>query len=217
MTTTPRTTGLELGHERSRPGELPLDTLLPGDIGLVYDHKPSATHELIHARNRHIAGATEWANLTHAFVVTDAGGAIIEALSEGMTVNHVSKYKDQDFWIIHVPASREQRALAQERALNLKGLKYDFLAFVTEAMLCFQIPLSIRWCGQNRVFICSAATCYIALAYTVDFPRALDVITPCEIGMKYQLPIAETPAPLTFWSRLLDGVVTVGRLIGRMF
>jgi hypothetical protein len=201
-------------HTRCRPGDLP-QKILPGDIGLVYDHKPSATHELIHARNRQIAGGTEWANLTHSFCVVDEDGSIVEALSEGMMLNNVSKYKDADFWIIHVNATPEQRQLAVRRVKRQLGLKYDFLAFVSEGMLCFGWPISIR--STNLVYICSGLACFMALAYEVSFPRPFDLMTPCEIGMYFNLPIHEAPAPMTFTGRVLDRVVTVGKLIGGLF
>jgi hypothetical protein len=201
-------------HSRSLPGQLPL-TFQPGDIGLVYDHKPSITHELIHARNRQIAGATEWANLTHSFCIVDDKGSIVEALSEGMMLNHISKYKNADFWIIHVEATPEQRQLGASRVMRQLGLKYDFLAFVSEGMLCFGWPISIR--TINRVFICSALVCFMALAYVVSFPRPFDLMTPCEIGMYFKLPIQEAPAPMTFTGRVLDRTVTVGKLIAHIF
>lgn len=200
-------------HTRSRPGSIPTG-LKPGDIGLVYDHKPTMTHELIHARNRQIAGATEWANLTHSFTVVAESGAIVESLSQGQMLNHISKYRDADMWIIHVQATPEQRQLAAVRALRQVGFGYDFLAFVSEGALCFGWPVSIRFTKQ--AFICSAEVCFNALAYEVSFPRPFDLMTPCEIGMYFKVPIDEAPAPLTFIGRILDRVVTVGRLIGRL-
>jgi hypothetical protein len=213
-----------LGFTRSKPGHLPplraaagVPTLAPGDIGVVYDHKPSLVHELIHARNRRIAGATEWSNLTHLFCVTSAEGDIIEELGGGPEIHNVSKYRGQDFWIIHVDATPAQRALCVKRWLAQLGTKYDRMAYVSEGMLCFGWPISLRSISDRNVFDCSALGCYGLLASVVDFHRPFDVMTPADVAMDYRLPLDSPPLPLTRTGRMLDLVVVAGRLIGRAF
>lgn len=209
-------------YYRYRSGELPtsslqskyIDRMNPGDIGFVYNHAPTLVHEAIWARQRAEAGKnSEWANLTHTFCMLDDNGTIIEALSEGMIIGNVSKYKDMDFWIVNVDADDEQRALAVARWRKQEGVKYSKITFVSEALLSFGFPLRIGWGYQ---FICSGLTGFGMLAWVVSFPKMFEEQTPFDLAQFLQLPINSPIHPLSFTGRLMNRIVLVGRLFRRL-
>jgi hypothetical protein len=210
-------------YSRYKPGEQPEQltraaapsTMKPGDVGFVYDHKPSLVHEAIWARQRAEAGKdSEWANLTHMFCCLDDKGTIIEALSEGQMVNDISKYKGMDYWIVHVDANDEQRALSVARWEKQKGLKYSKITFVSETLLCWGIPLRLGWGNQ---FICSALAGFGMLTWVVSFPQPFEEQTPFDVARFLELPINSPIRPLSFIGRFMNRIVFVGRIFTSPF
>lgn len=192
-------------------GQLP-DAYQPGDMGVVSDPKaPDALSQLIQARERAVYGRTGWANLIHSFGILDKSGAIAEAQQQGVQRNHISDYKDQDFFIIRVVATTAQRNLCVRRWESCVGMEYDVLGFVglgLQTLVGWHVLIT-----DSHGLICSALCCYGALAYVEKFSFPYQAMTPADLAHDFAFPIEEDPVPLGFFSRLLDGLVSVAKAI----
>lgn len=206
---------------RHPPGQLPA-TFTPGDFGLVRDWKEDALGELIQAGERADLGPEAkdpeklaYANLTHSFGIVDTKGGIVEANAGGIERQHITKYLNADFYIVHVDATPEQRALCVARWEANVGVGYDKLDFVGLALSdTLGWPISIH--SSKKMFICSGYVSYGLLAHVVDFLKPIETMKPADLAIKFNLVVTEAPVALGFFARFLDGFRTAGRLFGRM-
>jgi hypothetical protein len=138
-------------------------------------------------------------------------GDIFEGNQPGIQREHIQKYLNADLYLIHVNASDEQRALAVARWEAQVGTKYDVLDFVglgLQTLLGWGVSIH-----SFKRFICSGLVCYGALAYEVDFALPLEAMTPADIASHFGLVMDEPPSPPNLFSRFLDGLVTIGKVL----
>lgn len=191
-------------------GEMPA-VYTPGDIFVVRDWVEDKIGALIQARERAVYGKTAWANLTHSGCIVSASGQIVEANRPGIERKSIEKYRQADLYVIHVNASLEQRALCVKRWEAQVGTRYDILDFVglgLQTLLGWNVSIH-----SFKRFICSGLCCYGALAYVVDFAIPAEAMTPADIAHHFGLAMGEPPSRPSFFSRFLDRLVTVAKVL----
>jgi len=110
----------------------------------------------------------EWrayAYWNHAGVFVDDQGMVVEALNSGVVQRNISAYKPEEYTIVYMAMSDDDRQQVRECALDHVGSRYGWLSIVNIFFRLFGGKLSYSIQGSK---ICSAlvATCLQAAGYT---------------------------------------------------
>lgn len=140
--------------ERYGPGE-DARSFEPGDFILSHRHHLMA-NLISHAEKRRFRGLdAPYAHWSHAAVVVERDGALVEAESMGVVRSPISKYHDDEYHLIRLgqqlPPDRRARTVAYAQAQVGQAFGYLDLAGATLHLL-FGWPL--RWMRRNHQ-ICS--------------------------------------------------------------
>ncbi len=138
--------------ERYGPGS-DASAWVPGDF--ILSHRHHLLARLISlAERRRFHGADEpYAHWSHAALVVDERGALVEAESRGVTLSPASKYHDDEYHLVRLgpefgPAGRTEAAAYAESQV---GQAFGYLELVGAALhLLFGWPL--RWMrGDHQI------------------------------------------------------------------
>lgn len=195
------------------PGVLPDPPYTPGDFFLVSDPTaPDALSELIQAGERAEVGKDHpLANLIHSGGILTPAGDIMEAEAAGIQRNHIEKYRDKDIYLVHVTATKQQRALCVAKWETLIGMEYDVIGFVglaLQRLTGWQLLIN-----DAHGLICSAAVSFGLLAFVVAFDKPYQQMTPAGLALHFNFPVPEPPVPLGTFARFLDGLRAICRAI----
>ena len=117
-----------LGRCRFPPGE-GIDWSRPGDFILVrgtsWRSKVTSAYQWGRARRTEERQCARW---NHAALVVGNNGAIVEAGTAGVVLQHLDKYRDEDYYYLPVGATPAQRLRAVRFAVSRIGAPYDALA-----------------------------------------------------------------------------------------
>ena len=114
-------------HDHFPPGE-GVDWARPGDFILVsgtsWRSWVISSYERLRARGREERQCARW---SHAALVTGTDGAIVEAGTAGVVLQHLEKYCEEDYHYVPIRASPDQRRRAVRFAMSCVGSRYGNL------------------------------------------------------------------------------------------
>lgn len=123
------------GCERFPPGKS-VGRPHPGDFILVSGSSWRAwvisAYELLRARTRTARQSARW---NHAALIVGTNGAIVEAGSAGVVLQHLEKYRDVDYHYVTVDATPEERRQAIHFARSRVGSRYSLRA-LADLVVC---------------------------------------------------------------------------------
>src|ERR1700728_1390027 len=140
-------------------GPIPVEgmTFQPGDVGLAHG-SGLVDWAIRFAETRRYGKKSQEARWNHAFMITDAGGGLIEAAGRGMQRDTMEKeYAHGDFIVLRpsYPSGGADRAVATMTTLFNDKEKYGYLEIASEA-LAFLTQTKLRF-GSAGQQICSGA------------------------------------------------------------
>lgn len=106
-----------------------IDWSRPGDFillrGRSWRSKVTSAYQWGRARRAEERQCAHW---NHAALVAGTNGSIVEAGTTGVVLQHLDKYRDEDYHYVAVDSTPEQRTRAVLYAVSRTGLPYDNLA-----------------------------------------------------------------------------------------
>ena len=180
--------------DRAGPGET-ASGLRPGDFVLV-----AGTHfnsrVIRWGQKLRIHGADrKYVRWTHAALIVDADGALIEAVGKGVRRWHLDRYRDAEYVVVHVETSEENRdevvrfaewALATRSEYSRLSTVSIGLSMLTGSRLTFFID------GQ---FVCSGLVA-AALERTGNiFDRNSANIAPADLAKYFRVDVPQRGLP----------------------
>lgn len=125
----------------------------PGDFVLVHPHHPTARLIQFGQSVRYHGAHRPYAYWTHAALLTDRQGSIVEALVSGVQKTDLSKYDHVDYAYVRTEMSDADRDEAAGYALAMVGHEYGF---ASDLSLLLALPFGGRFSfGANDELICS--------------------------------------------------------------
>jgi uncharacterized protein YycO len=167
---------------RCMPGQK-IDTMeiRPGDFILV--KKDSFYHRLVEFGQR-LRFPRIYAVWTHAALVVDGWGSLIEAEGNGVISNTISEYTEKDYVYVRIKATAEDRAEVVNYAKSCLGNKYGWGSIVCIG-LCLLTGLKIS-VGFHKTMICSGLVAAALARTETIFPIDDRSITPAALAQWYQ-------------------------------
>lgn len=156
--------------------------LNPGDFILV--KKDSFFHRLIKF-GQSLRFKSQYASWTHAALVLDREGNLIEADSDGIKYTSLSDYKPSEYVYIHITATEEDRAEMVTFAKSCLSMPYDWLDVVSIG-LCLLTGLRIS-VGFSAMNICSGFVAKALERTSVIFDIDDKSITPAMLAKWFQV------------------------------
>jgi hypothetical protein len=210
-----RPAGIEVSHYP--PGEAP-ERFVPGDFSLhratTNKGRGGATTRLgmlIQAGERSRFGYSDFARWTHSTLIVSESGQVVEAISSGVALDDIEKYRGSDYMIVHVNASPEQRRLACGFARSRVPDEYGVLNFVGLAVQAlFGWTVSIHMDGQ---FICSGLVARATEKYIDAYPRSPENMMPGDLAYFWDASSGEPLPALGPIGRLLNLLVAAADLV----
>jgi uncharacterized protein YycO len=138
--------------ERYGPGEVPASTI-PGDYILTHNRKPYGYLIRFGQRLRFRGARRPYAHWSHAALISDAHGGIIEALAAGVVRNTLEEYRHVEFHYVSsamLPDDREQAVRFAESCLgdHYAWASIVALAFVLLTGVRFGIDIAGKFCSE---------------------------------------------------------------------
>jgi hypothetical protein len=140
-------------------------TAQAGDVGLSTGR--GLVERLIQfAESRRYGSNSVEARWSHAFMVVDGGGNIVEAQAHGMVHNHLDDYRGTDHLVLRPPYDADGGLLASRAITSMVGEPYGYLEILCLASaFLFQTKLRFGVDGQR---ICSGAVAVALMTGGVD-------------------------------------------------
>jgi hypothetical protein len=182
------------GVERFAAGDEP-SIFVPGDFILTRNQSVVAKVIRFGQRLRIHGADRTYCWTSHAAMIVSEQGDLIEALSPGSMRTHISKYRSDEYVVVHTGASEHDRAQAVAFAEHTAGLRaqarqrYGFLTILSIALMMLT--------GGKFVFavdgqtICSGLVARCQERCGVIFSRTPTHVYPADLAKYYGIP---TPA-----------------------
>lgn len=137
---------------------------------------------------------------THAALIVDADGTLIEAVGAGVRRWHIDRYVDDEYVVVHLETSEENRDEAvgfAEWALRSRA-RYSRLSTVSTALsMLTGSKLTFFIDGQ---FVCSGLVAGALERTGVIFDRGAASIAPADLAKYFR---AATPTHIAAWAGAL--------------
>lgn len=126
---------------------------------------------------------SKYAKYTHAALIINQEGDLIEALAEGIVKSNISKYSPIEYIHVAIQASDEDRTEMLRFANSCLGEKYGWMTIASIAFsLLSGLKLSFGFDGQE---ICSGLVARALERTTAIFPRDASHIMPADLAKYY--------------------------------
>ena len=175
-----------LSCKRFPPGE-GIDWSRPGDLILVrgtsWRSKVTSAYQWGRARGSEERHCAYW---NHAALVVGTNGAIVEAGTTGVVVQHLGKYRDEDYRYVAVSATPEQRRRAVLYALSRTGSPYDNFALagiVLSALTRGRLRLR-----ESQLDLCGGLVARALACAGEHFEVRPSAMTPADLAGHYRNP-----------------------------
>jgi len=175
--------------ERFAPGAA-AETFEPGDFILTHHHH--AVSRLIRLAQKIRGRERRYSYWSHAALIIDREGNLVEAESKGVVVSPLSKYEQVEYHVVHLGDSADQRDREQAVAfaLSLVGKPFGYLDL-------FSVGLSLLTGAKINVAYESHLTCSALVARALERTSAIfddepGHMLPADLARHYG---AERPTP----------------------
>lgn len=127
----------------------------------------------------------KYAHWNHAAIIMNEKGDLIEALTTGIALSNLSKYKDEEYIVVHIVADSEDRIEAINFALACLRLEYGWSIIISIA-LSFLTGLKFSF-GFDGQFICSGLVARALERTSAIFDKEPSHITPADLAKYYKV------------------------------
>lgn len=176
--------GPSAGPKRFAPGERVANPL-PGDF--ILTHANAWTSWLIRVGEalRYHGRRSKYAYWSHAALIVDENGELIEAIGSGVQQRNISAYNETEYYVVRIEASAEDRAHAVMFARHCLNSSYNYVGLISVALsLLTGTKFAFGVSGQ---LICSSLVAR-ALERTGEiFEDDPWHITPAALAMHYNV------------------------------
>ena len=162
------------------PAGITVDNLLPGDV--ILTHGSTWQAKLIQF-GQALRFGKRASSFNHAALVVSDQGELIEAESRGVETGLAIQYKDEEFVLIRVPMSDEDRQQMIDYATSALGKRYGFATILSLA-LSLITGLKFNF-GVDGQLICSSLVAHALFKGWEKFDRSLDNITPADLAQHF--------------------------------
>ena len=179
-------------HVRAAPGlEAPAAAFQPGDFVLVKSKTIQSKLIRFGQWIRFRGDDRRYIGWSHAALIVDAEGSLVEAVGTGVRRSHLSHYQDTEYAVVGIDAlvERPDRAEVVAFAEWCVGERYGYLtivsiaiAMLTGSKLIFGID------GQN---VCSGLVARSLERTRAIFQRASSHIAPADLAKMFDVPSRE--------------------------
>jgi hypothetical protein len=179
--------------DRYAPGEQPAQ-FTPGDFLLT--HAKSWTSSLIRFGEaiRYWGARRKFAHWSHAALIADASGNIIEALGNGVQLRNISVYRDTEYHLVHLtevlpsaPSETEQAERANAVAFAQHCLQ-DHYGFLTLLSLAVTLLTGSRFFfGVDGQMICSGLVARALERMGAIFPYDSWHMMPADLAEQFNV------------------------------
>lgn len=130
-------------------------------------------------QKRRYPGHPEWTHWTHAALIINEQGDLLQALGNGIVGGNVADYPDHKVYdISQVAPTDEDRARVVRFALSQKGIPYDWIDIASILIsLTLHIKLSFEVEGH---YICSGFVARCLERTLAIFPRTAEHMMPAD-------------------------------------
>ena len=173
-----------LGYECYPPGEEP-KSFKKGDF--ILTHGSAWTSKLIRfgQKLRFHGVDAKYTRWNHCALIINANGEIAEALGAGIKKTNISKYKQNEYFLVRIIASDEDREQAVAFALYSLEEKYGWITILSVAV-CLLTGLKFSF-GFDDEKICSGLVARAMERTWAIFNRTPSHITPADLAKYYNV------------------------------
>jgi hypothetical protein len=157
----------------------------PGDFILTHDN--SWTSRLIRfgQRLRYRGEEAQFARFNHAAIIVSANGQIVEAVGAGVKLGHIDDYKQEEYVLVEVSASHEDRLQAVRYANYCVGAPYGWFTILS---LAWTLLTGGRFSfGVLGSHICSGLVAGALERTGAIWDRPNDSIMPADLARYYDV------------------------------
>lgn len=157
----------------------------PGDFILTHSKKPLSRLIRFGERIRVHGRDRKYARWSHAALVVDRDGGLIEALGRGVCRTHISKYTDVEYTVV------DSHGVLPDRAQSVKfaeyaAANYQSYGFLTIVSLAFTLTTGAKFSFYlDGTEICSGLVARALERTGVIFPRDATHCTPADLAKQY--------------------------------
>ncbi len=187
---------LSLDHVTTErvPGGRTAAAVRPGDFLLSRAH--GFRHSLIRFGQARRLGRDHrsYREYTHAALIISAEGDLVEAVGSGVRHSTLAAYVDEQYTIVHIDASAEDRQQIVDVAVDILARKarYSALSTVSIALWAF---LGWRFTFfMDGSYTCSGLVARCLLAIGAIFHQDVVKVTPAQLAISFQAPVPQVPA-----------------------
>ena len=175
--------------ERYEPGTAATD-FEPGDFILTHGHHPVS--RMLRLAQKVRGRERKYSYWSHAAVIVDGDGSLVEAESRGVIRSPLSKYQPAEYHVVHLGSSADERDRRQVAAFaeSLIGQPFGFLDM-------FSVGLSLFTGAKVNISYASHLMCSALVARALErtsaiFPDEAAHMLPADLARYYG---AEAPPP----------------------
>lgn len=157
----------------------------PGDF--ILTHRDAFYSKLVSwgQRLRFRGHKRPYAHWSHAAMVVDYDGTIIEALSHGVVVNHISEYTTAEYHLVSPAMGEHDRRQAVKFAQSCLGFKYSWTTIISLALgISTGTRLNVGFSGS---IICSQLVAEALERGDYIFPRYKAVLMPADLAEHFDI------------------------------
>lgn len=169
---------------RFGPGQ-EAQTFSPGDFILTHRHR---LYSFVVANGQKLAftgSKRPYAHWSHAALIEDTQGNLIEARDEGVVRHPISEYKHVEYQYVHVDMDDHDREQAVKFAQACVGQKYGWGTILSLAF-CLATGSKFQF-GLNGTEICSGLVARSLERGNYIFPKAPNTIMPADLAEMFNI------------------------------
>jgi uncharacterized protein YycO len=166
------------------PGEQ-VASFLPGDFILTHDTSIFSRMIRFGQGLRFRGDSAQYAYWSHAALISDTSGNLIEAVGEGVCLTHLDKYRDVDYTIVRISALDIDREQAVTYASRCIGRKYGWI-HLASLSLSLLSGLTFSF-GFDTQLICSGLVATALERTSAVFDRDASHILPADLARYYNV------------------------------
>lgn len=171
--------------ERYGPGEA-ATSLRPGDFILTHRRRRPMPALIALAQRRRFRGeARAYAHWSHAALIVDTDGTLVEAEGTGVRRSPIAKYREDEYHLVRLDGrlDDEQRSAAVAAAERWVGDAFGYLVmFSLTVWLLTGLPLRL---ARRDHQICSGLVAHALAIGGQRFPREAAFVLPADLAAAY--------------------------------
>jgi hypothetical protein len=175
------------------PGEEPT-SFQPGDFFLLRNKGPFSKSILFGEWLRYHGPNRKYSRWSHCGGFIDDKGTIIEALTSGVKIDNISKYKDLTYYVVHTKLSASNKIQAVNAGKSFLKDKYGWISDIS---IGFHFITGIKLqVTVNNTINCSGLVAMMQWAGGTIFNGTPQLFAPADIAAAYNVPSPIKPSKI---------------------